>query len=157
MRWLVSIGVLAALGAGVFYLAQDPRISALFTGSAEQEEDPLEFLEDLPEVDPDSIPERPQRRSRRYSAAPPPEYYEDQAQSASGGATNQVSNQETARVLGQVLRARGYDGVSLDVTDTRIRVSGTVPSQGAREDVLSIIEKGRENRRVDASALQIPG
>lgn len=154
VRLVVAVSLVLVLAVGILYLTDDPRVVNLLTSSltsSESDEDPLAFLEDLPEVTPKAESAPVQRKSRRprYSAAPPPEYHEP----ASSEPANSVSNAETLRVLTQVLRARGFDGVSLEVTDAQIIVSGTVESTADRRQILALLERGRENRSLDTSGL----
>ena len=61
-----------------------------------------------------------------------------------------------SRVLLQILAAKKLaDGISLMVTDNSVVVAGTVDSDQKRKQILEIIEKGRETRRIDAINLVV--
>ena len=67
---------------------------------------------------------------------------------------SQTPNETVSRVLMQVLAAKGLvRGISLEVSDNSIAVFGEVDSDDKRQRIISVVEKGREGRRLDASRL----
>lgn len=154
---LIFLTLVILLGAVAYYAYQDPRVQALFEPTV-QKDDPLEFLRNIevPEAPP-KVPDRP-----RATAPTSPE---GPASPASGSepraaptteVVNQVPNAEVGSVLIQVLKARKLAaGISLGVTDTEIAVYGSVATQEQLDQIVAILEKGRESRVVNVSAVQI--
>lgn len=136
---------------------QEPRIRALFSSSPAKK-DPLAFLRDVTVPDPLPAQETPvsgDHRPTQPTDAPPPASGKPAPEPAAV-ASNQMPNPEVARVLIQVLRARKLaSGISLSVSDTEIAVHGSVPSQEHLDQIMAILEKGREARRVDLTRVQI--
>ena len=132
------------------------RIDELFR-PVERREDPLRFLDSLPEI---SVPPKaPLSKGRRKDAGEQSvdNSRQENPQHAVGAAENQVPNAELARVLLQILAAKKLvEGISLSVTDTEVAVHGTVRSEEDLEEILAVIEKGRENRQVNLEHLVRP-
>lgn len=153
--------VITALGVGLAALIaaawQEPRIRALFT-SAPARKDPLAFLRNVRVPDPPPAREKPAPGARRQTHPPdvPPPPAGNPGPEPAPVVANQVPNPEVARVLMQILRARKLaSGISLSVSDTEIAVHGSVASQEQLDQIVAIIEKGRETRRLDLSRVQI--
>lgn len=144
---LAILAAILVVGGYAFY--RSPQGQEIFT-RPDREESPLEFLERLPEIEP--MEPKPQRN--RQDAAP-----ERQSQDVAEPAApyrNRVPNSEVASTVMQILAARGLaSGVSVSASDTRVEVSGTVKSRADREQILDILEKAREARRIDAAALVV--
>lgn len=69
---------------------------------------------------------------------------------------NQVPNETVSGVLLRVLAAKGLaQGIALQVSDESIKVFGEVDSDAKRRDIIALIEKGRENRRLDVTELTV--
>lgn len=151
-KWTaISVLLLLAVG-GILYL----RAPHLFE-RAKRSEDPLKFLQDLPEVGKPEYqaPARSRRKPARHpnEFAPPDPDKEPKSQ-ASESPPPQVDNAEVQRVLLQIMAAQGLaKGISLSVTDTQIVVAGTVESESRRERILELLDKGRERRRISAEDL----
>lgn len=156
MKKLAVISVLLLLVAGAAYWAyQDPKVRSLFSTSSEKPEDPLDFLEDLPEIQPTQEPLPSDRATTRRQAPEPPAQQESQA-AQPVAPQNQVPNDEVARVLVQILTAKGLaSGVNLAVTDEAVVLTGEVASQDRRQAIIDTVEKGREAREIDASGLTV--
>jgi hypothetical protein len=157
MKYLVTILLIAVVAAGGYYAWQEPRVQGLFRGGPVRE-NPLDFLEDIPEPqvpEPDSSAAQP-RGSRQPRTAEVPESTAPAPAAAPSAVSNQVPNDEVGRVLIQILRAQGLsDGISLSVTDEEVAVFGSVPSRERLQEIVSVIEKGRESRRITVEAVEI--
>jgi hypothetical protein len=151
---LVLIAVL--LGAG-YYVYQRPEIQELFRQS-NREGDPLAFLEDLPEINPRPVAkrsEKPRRLTPVVAAEPAPEAEMEQPE-PSPEYTNQVANDQLRKVLMQILAAKKLTkGISLAVTDSAIIVTGEVESSEKRKQILDVIDRGREARRLEDQHLTV--
>ena len=161
MRLLAKVVVLSLLLVGGYTAYQHPKVKVLFQ-SSEKQENPLGFLEDLPELTPKPAPpKRSPRQSRRVQQVPV-EQSTVEEQSQSEGETdaveyqNQVPNEELRRVLMQILAAKKLvSGISLVVTDKRIEVLGRVKDEESRRKILETVDKGREARVLDGSNLLV--
>lgn len=146
---LAILAAILVVGGYAFY--RSPQGQEIFT-RPDREESPLEFLERLPDIEP--IETKPQPLRNRQDAVP-----DRQSQRAAEPAApyrNRVPNSEVASTVMQILAARGLaSGVSVSASDTRVEVSGTVKSRADREQILDILEKAREARRIDAAALVV--
>jgi hypothetical protein len=70
---------------------------------------------------------------------------------------NQVENQQLARILLQIMAARGLaSGISLTVTDNTIEVNGETTSLENRRAILEILENGRASRQIIADHFTVP-
>jgi len=162
MRLLVKlILIVVGLGAG-YHVFQRSEIQELFKEST-RDGDPLAFLEDLPEIKPKPRSERPAvRRKPRASlaqaeAAPGPDVAVEIEQSDTAPEyLNQVPNDQLRTVLMQILAAKKLaQGVSLSVSDSVISVTGEVDSAEKRQQILDIVDRGREARRLDRQFLAV--
>ncbi|MGW8178728.1 MAG: hypothetical protein ACWGQW_08195, partial [bacterium] len=137
MRILAKLLLLAAIVTGAYYVYQRPEIRGILEDS-EPKENPLAFLEDLPEVNPQPIPDR--SRSRRM-----PRNLESKRPSESAVETeveepepvpeyqNQVPTEQLRKVFMQILAAKKLtDGISLSVSDKLVSIAGTVASSEQR-------------------------
>lgn len=160
MRFFVKLVLLAAVFVGAYYLYQRPEIRELFEKS-EPKEDPLAFLTDLPEIKPKPIPDRSRnRRPLRNLEAETASQAEIETEVDEAEAVpeyqNQVPNEQLRKVFMQILAAKKLtDGVSLSVNDDHISIVGSVASSAQRDQILDVIEKGREARRIDARHLEV--
>jgi hypothetical protein len=158
MRYVWAIVAVLILGVAGYYVYNLPEVNVLFQ-SEKGPEKPLDFLENLPEP---KIPEPPPRKPRKApkpnpepavaasaSQETPPEASEPVGQ-------NQVPNGVVARTLMQILAAKKLaSGLSLSVTDTEIAIHGTVDSREKRREILDVIEKGREYRKINTDDLTV--
>jgi hypothetical protein len=152
----LPLGIVVGLFlAGLAYVAyQRPEIRVLFEPSTTPE-NPLEFLERLPEVrapeasPPDADATRPAGDRSGAEAASPPEPDRPIPE-----AVNQIPNEEVSRVLMQILAARNLArSISISVTDREVAISGEVNSPEERVQILDIVERGREARRINSENL----
>ncbi len=147
---LLSVSIILLVAAANVY--RDPRVQDLFrsaprAGSKRPIARPLK----------PSVPEQPVRTKRAAAPAPPEKNHGPSREPGVESApVNQVPNETVSRVLMQVLAAKGLSrGISLEVSDRSIRVFGEVDSKEKRETIISLIEKGRENRQLDATRLTV--
>lgn len=147
---IVALVLVGALAAGAYFLSDDPKIRSFFN-SGPRRENPLGYLDRLPEP---RIPPAPVKRPpRRKSVTVPPE---QPTETEPVEVQNRVPNSEVARVLTQILAAKKLaDGISLSVSDEAVEVSGSVASREQLEAIVAVIEKGRESRRIDTSQVTI--
>ena len=69
---------------------------------------------------------------------------------------NQVPNEQLRKVLMQIFAAKKLaEGVSLSVTDDEVSLAGEVASAEERKQILDIVDKGREARRIDGQYLKV--
>jgi hypothetical protein len=160
MRFPFAAGILAlALAGAVWIVSRQPEIRVLFD-STTPSENPLDFLDRLPELrapqeTPPPVPGTPRAagagRDREAEEAPiRPE--DDPAPEV----VNQVANDEVARVLMRILAARGLaDGISIAVTDREVAIHGAVSTSEQRDQILEVVEGGREARRIGAENLTV--
>lgn len=141
---ILILTLLLGVALGAYFLYRSPQIQELI-----QPPNSVPAKVDLPPAPP---VKRPEPTPRSQPATP----------SRSGGQTSpaetesQVPNREVARVLLQILAARGLAGsINLSVTDERIEVLGEVESQQERATVLEVLEKGRESRQIVADQLVV--
>lgn len=153
--------VVALLGWGAYRLWQEPRMREVF-GVSQSGPDTSLPLKNKLIVLRNALPGQP---SAGKSGTSPDAARADKAQdavAAGSGAEdpvavrNQIDNKTVERVLLQILAAKRLsDGVTLSVTDESVRVEGAVASEESRRQILDIIEKGREARRIDAKDLLV--
>ena len=151
MKLLAAILIILLL-AGAYYAYQRPEIRALFEANKKPEK-PLDFLNNLPDVN-----SRPIKKKPPVHRAPPRAVEEPviEEMDESSPVQNQIPNLETARVLMQILRAKGLaSGISINVTDDSINVFGKVDSEAQKQQILDVLEKGRESRTIKATELVI--
>jgi hypothetical protein len=159
MRLLAKASLGAALLIGSYYLYQRPEIRVLFA-TPKEEGDPLAFLNDLPEIKPNSSPKQPNPRYRPRKLEPVPESEtppaEQEAEPLEEEFINQVPNDQLRRVFLQILAAKKLaHGVSLSVTDDQVLLMGVVDTAEKRQQILDIIDRGREARRIDGQRLMV--
>lgn len=118
-----------------------------------QNSDPLKFLKGLPEPPKkDPVPKRKPRRQELFVDTPGIDPHEEGQEVAA----NSVPNEEVAKVLLQILRAKKLaDGISLGVSDTEVTLSGLAKTQEQFEQIVRTVEKGRENRTINTSRLTV--
>jgi hypothetical protein len=156
MKVLVTVLVIV-LFVGGYYAYQTPKIKALFV-SSEKAEDPLDFLDDLPEVNPRPAPDKNPKKERKYYAGDyEPDFSDPETETEEvEPIQNQTSNQETSRILMQILKAKGLaNGISIAAGDDKIMVFGTVKSERVRQEILDVIDKGRGARQIEAGELRV--
>lgn len=162
---VIIVAVLIFFAWGAYRVYQDPRIQDLF-----REPEPKSLSSPPPEpVATAPVPERPapprkpsEVQAGIVGARPGPEQAREAAHPVEEeakeppAAHNQVANDVVSRVLLQVLAAKKLEyGISIGVTDNSVTVAGTVDSEEKRKQILDIIEKGRETRRIDATNLVV--
>jgi len=152
-RALIMLSFAVILLVAVAHVYRDPRVQDLFrsvpkAGSAKK----VPVQPAAP-----ALPEPPVRAGRAPAPAAaakngaPPQACRD-----ASAAANQIPNETVSRVLFQILAAKGLSqGISMEVSDGRIRIIGEVDSDDKRRAIISLIEKGRESRRLDASGLTV--
>jgi hypothetical protein len=164
--WLIVAAVLALLVWGAHRWYQDPRVRDLFRESrpsqisgfgmpAAKSPASREIL--VAPGGPAKAKARPHAPvASRPAAAVKPKDASDAAEAPAEPPTamNTVDNQVVSRVVLQILAAKNLAyGVSLSTSDEVIVVEGIVDSVEKRKQILAIIEKARETRRIDADRL----
>ena len=147
---IAGVALVGLLAAAVYFLSQDPKVRSLFE-SAPARENPLEFLENLPE--PKVPPPVVERKKPQKPATPEldPEPPDDPEV-----VQNVVPNRDGARVLMQILAAKKLaDGISISVSDEAVMIHGEVSSSAKLDEILTVVEKGRESRKIDSSHVSI--
>ncbi len=162
---LIIVALLIAITWGAYHVYRDPRVQDLFRQPEPKTiaVPPPEPVQAAPVPDIPTPPRKPSdiqagivgatpaSRQTRAAARPPEEETKE-----APVAQNKVANDVVTRVLLQVLAAKNLVyGVSIRVTDKSITVDGVVNSEEKRKQILDIIEKGRETRRIDASHLVV--
>lgn len=151
-RALMLLSFAVILLVAVAHVYRDPRVQDLFrsvprAGSARK----LPVRTATPSV--------PQSPVRTVPAPAPEAAAKNDAPPEERGVPsipNQIPNETVNRVLLQILNAKGLSrGVSLEVSDASIRVYGEVDSNDKRQTIISLIEKGRESRKLDATGLTV--
>jgi hypothetical protein len=150
-RILILLSCTIILLVAAAHVYRDPRVRELFrsvpgAGTAKK------WV--VPQVLPK--PSEAQARSAASAARASPE---EHAPPARGNGIprsqpNRTPNETVSRVLMQVLAAKGLArGISLEVSDGSIAIFGEVDSDDKRERIISLVEKGREGRHLDAGRL----
>ncbi len=144
--------VVALLALGGYWLWQDPRVRDLFR--------PIPPASERPRPAPSRPPAKESPRAGGAETETPAETGQErvapQRSETEIREVAQAPNEQVSRVLMQILAARRLsDGISLGVSDEKIVVSGEVDSEEKRRQVLSILDRGREARRVDDSGLSV--
>ncbi len=163
---LIAAAGLTLLAWGAFRLYQDPRVQQLF-----REPRPRPASGSVPAAGKSSVPPEvrisPKRRAKNSPrpatasspASPPGE--EMAANHAAEpevvpAAVNTVDNNVVTRVILQILAARDLAyGIALSTSDQVIVVEGVVDSMEKRNQILAVLEKAREARRIDAERLTV--
>ena len=163
-RIVIVLGALALVGWGALRLYQHPRVQDLFygTGSAPapksvwkiktQDRPGAVGVQNMAKPTPAAV-------RRGQTAAPPKEEETRESQAAELPATaapaqNSAANDVVTRVVLQVLATRKLvSGVAISTSDTAIIVVGIVDSEEKRQQILAIVEKARQARRVDSQNL----
>jgi hypothetical protein len=162
---IVLVLLLLLAGYGIYYLASSPQVQELFSSRpvppellepktdqspSIQREEPLDSRSDNGAAEKPPRPDRPAQKQ-----VPTPR----EAQEPSGREPSdapELSNDETGRVLLQILAARKLaTGITLAVSDDSITVVGSVPSAEARSQILDVLNKGRGARRLLSDQLII--
>jgi hypothetical protein len=152
-RALLLLSFAVILLVAVAHVYRDPRVRDLFRSVPK-----AGSSKGLPaRTATHSAPEPPAPAARAPAAttvskkgAPPEE------RNVVSAAANRIPNETVGRVLLQILAAKGLSrGISLEVSDGSIKVLGEVDSNDKRQAIISLIEKGRESRRLDAAGLVV--
>ncbi len=161
---IILAAILVVVCWGAYELYQDPRVQEIFREPA-----PQSLSNPPPPVEIPHLPEKPEPEKKpaevwagtvgttnetkpNRTDLPPAE----EEQKEPPAAKNQVANDVVSRVLLQVLAARKLVySVSIGVTDKVVTVTGVVDSEEKRDQILDIINKARETRRVDATNLVV--
>jgi hypothetical protein len=169
-RLVIVLGVLALLGWWAWHLYQDPRVQDMFYGSKVTPAPRSTWrlkVEERP-----AVPRKQQTAAANANgkpqdkADPVPAQEPKQAVPAAESAAkeppapepppNSTPNNVVSRVVLQILAAKNLAyGIALTTTDTSIVVEGTVASNEKREQILAVLDKAREARRVDAKLLLV--
>ena len=155
MKRIATVGVALAvvLGASAYFLSDNPKIRALFE-SGPPRENPLGYLDRLPEpkVPPPPVERKAPRKPAEPVADPEPPDEPEAIQ-------NMVPNRDVGRILMQILAAKKLaDGIALSVTDEAVVIYGEVSSAAKRDEIVAVVEKGRERRKLDSSHVTVaPG
>ncbi len=148
MRAIVTTLLLIAVGAGGYYLYQDPRVSDLFKPLGKGPQTPSRANQRRQQD------EQLKKRQTREQKPAEPARTQAVVETEPELPQNAVPNQQLSRVLRQILAAKKLGtGISLGVGDQEIVISGTVHSEEERAEILTIVEKAREARKVDAAGL----
>ena len=152
MKKIATAGVILGglLAASIYFLSDHPRVQSLFE-SGPPREDPLGYLDRLPEpkVPPPPAPRKTPRKPAEPVAQPEPQAEPDAIE-------NTVPNKELGRVLMQILAAKKLaDGIALSITDEAVVVYGEVSSAAQLEEILAVVEGGRESRKADVSHVTV--
>ncbi len=163
-RLVIVFGALALVGWGAWRLYQHPRVQDLFygTGRAPAPRSVWKIkTQDRPApVRVQNMTKPSGAEARRGQAADPhgPEKKQEN-QAAEPPATvapaqNSAANDVVTRVALQVLASRKLvSGVAISTSDAAIIVVGIVDSEEKRQQILAIVNKAREARRVDSQNL----
>ncbi len=152
-RALLLLSFAVILLVAVAHVYRDPRVQDLFrsvpkAGSSKR----LPARTATP-----SAPEPPARAARAPAATTVSKNgVLPEERNVASAAANRIPNETVGRVLLQILAAKGLSrGISLEVSDGSIKVLGEVDSNEKRQAIISLIEKGRESRRLDAAGLVV--
>jgi hypothetical protein len=147
----VGIVVLLLAGFGVYYLVSSPQFQELFSSRPV----PPELLNREPGSQP-----RDQNTGKTAAtplpprAEPPEEERHEEPVAGGQPADSHPSNEETGRVLLQILAARKLAaGINLTVSDQTLTVVGTVPTAEARRQILDVLNRGRGPRKIISDEL----
>jgi hypothetical protein len=150
-RTLILLSCTIILLVAAAHVYRDPRVQELFRSV------PRAGTAKKPVV-PQAVP-KPSKAPARSATSAAPASTEENSPPARGNSIptsqpSQTPNETVSRVLMQVLAAKGLvRGISLEVSDNSIAVFGEVDSDDKRQRIISVVEKGREGRRLDASRL----
>lgn len=155
--------LIVVAGAGYLAWRQLPQVRELFESSGAEREDPLAFLKEedkeLAEARARKEAEAKAEKERKRASSSP----RSASKGAESGAGPQpvpakplVPNADVARVLRGVLGAKRIgQNVQILVSDAKVELIGEVDSEEERREILRLVEKARETRTVDASALKV--
>jgi hypothetical protein len=147
---IAGVALVGLLAAAVYFLSQDPKVRSLFE-SAPARENPLEFLENLPEP---KVPPPVVERKKPQKPAPPE--VDPEPSNEPEVVQNMVPNRDVARVLMQILAAKKLaDGISISVSDEAVVIHGEVSSSAKLDEIVAVVEKGRESRKIDTTHLSV--
>ncbi len=147
---LLSVSIILLVAAANVY--RDPRVQDLFRSAPR--------AGSRRPIAPTATPAAPEQAARTGRAPVPAPSEKKRGPSLERGVepspVNQVPNETVSRILMQVLAAKGLArGISLEVSDQSIEVFGEVDSNEKRDAIISLIEKGRESRQLDATGLTV--
>ncbi len=152
-RVLVLLSLTIILLVAAAHVYRDPRVQDLFRSA------PRAASTKKTIAHPVTRPSNDRRPRPEASPAPPateksrPPLQDTDAVSRRA---NQTPNETVGRVLLQILAAKGLSrGISLEVSDESVGIFGEVDSDEKRKMILSLIDKGRESRRLDATGLTV--
>jgi hypothetical protein len=155
-RTLILLSFAIILLVAVANVYRDPRVQDLFrsvprtpgAGSAQKQASrPAPHASHAKPTRAESLPAAPTVPNR---------HVQPQELEVESARDDRVPNETVSRVLLQVLAAKGLArGVALEVSDESIKVFGEVDSEDKRETILTLIEKGRGSRRLDAAGLTV--
>ena len=147
---VAGVALVGLLAAAIYFLSQEPKVRSLFE-SAPARENPLDFLENLPEP---KVPPPVVERKKPQRAATPE--VEPEQPDEPEVVQNVVPNREVGRVLMQILAAKKLaDGISISVSDEAVVIHGEVSSAAELEEIVAVVEKGRESRKIDTTLLSV--
>jgi hypothetical protein len=142
--------ILLVLGAHVY---RDPRVQEIFRAAPRAGSARKPIARPAAQVSPEqpsrakSLPAAPAVANKHV---PPQELKVDSARA------NRTPNETVSRVLLQILAAKGLArGIALEVSDESIKIFGEVDSDDKRQTIVTLVEKGRESRRLDATGLTV--
>ncbi len=147
---LLSVSIILLVAAANVY--RDPRVQDLFRSAPR--------AGSRRPIKPTAAPAAPEQAARPGRAPVPAPSEKKRGPSLERGVesspVNQVPNETVSRILMQVLAAKGLArGISLEVSGQSIEVFGEVDSNEKRDAIISLIEKGRESRQLDATGLTV--
>jgi hypothetical protein len=161
-RFVIIFGFIALVGWGAWRLYQHPQVQDLFRDSGHaggpksvrkkptQDRPAVERTQEMP----NSSNAAARRKKAAAAAGKKEEGQAAEEQAAEPSVQNSVANDVVTRVVFQILAAKKLsDGVALSTSDTAIVVQGVVDSEGKRRQILDILEKAREARRLDSKHL----
>jgi hypothetical protein len=163
-RLVIVFGVLALVGWGAWRLYQHPQVQDLFYGSGKAVGPRSVWkikTQDRPAAGhtQDMAKSSGATAQREKTTAPPAEARKQESPAVELAATeppaqNSVANDVVTRVVLQILYSRKLvSGVAISTSDTAIIVEGIVDSEEKRQQILAIVDKAREARRVDSRNL----
>ena len=163
-RFVIILGALSLVGWGAWRLYQHPQVQDFFHGSGRAPAPKSVWkikTQDRPAaVGVQSMAKPTIAKARQGRTAAPPKGEETQESQAAeltatnAPARNSAANDVVTRVVLQVLASRKLVyGVAISTSDTAIIVDGIVDSEEKRQQILAIVDKAREARRVDSRQL----
>lgn len=137
--------ILVSLGAGVYYLWQDPNVKAVFREQTIIAEDPLVFLKDK---------QIQIRNTRGEAAANRALALEESVQEVPKVVSTIPDTQLAKLVLQRLYTIRKHSGISVSVRKSIVYLFGSAQSEEDRNSIVEMVKQLPGVYRVDASKLK---